>query len=719
MNKRNRDAFYDDVTLDGEKVDNKLRVMFAINQYNEGIHAPNIDGVIMGRGTTSDIVYFEQLGRALAVRGNTKEMFDELEKHSLEELLEMCQSRDIPVKENATKEDLIEKLIAPVVIDLTNNYDFIKELENNLKDRIRDIQENGLGNHRDVKIRDASFDIEIENQDLFEMLRYVSDRLTKTWEDYYELAKAYYEHYHNLEVPFWFKTNDGYTKDDNGVIRLGRWVNHQRDTIPKESERGQLLSQIGMRFEKKKRFISWEDMYEYAKVYYEHYHDLEVPQKFETNDGYTRVAKGKVNLGGWIAGQRKNTSPESKHGQLLSKIGMRFDNKVDIIPWEDMYEYAKIYYEHHHDLEVPQGFETNDGYTRVAKGKIKLGRWLAGQRKNTSPESKRGQLLSKIGLKFSNQFVEKWNKMYEYAKAYYEHHHNLEVPGIFRTNDGYTHDENGLINLGTWIIRQRAVVLPESERGQLLSKIGMSFEKKRRIISWEEMYEYAKVYYEHHHDLEVPQEFETNDGYRRVAKGKIDLGGWIYRQRAEISPESKRGQLLSQIGMRFENKVHILPWEEMYEYAKIYYEHYHNLDVPAGFKTNDGYTKDDNGKYNLGGWVARQRRLKPLESEQWILLSRLGMVWNIYKNKEEINNICRQYNIDIIKNKDILKHISVQELESKIEFLKSHNIPIVDEQGLLIDIFSMSSPDMKVKYGLSLEEIINEYYIKNQMGKGV
>lgn len=98
--KLNRDAFYDDVTLEGEKVDNKLRVMFAINQYNEGIHAPNIDGVIMGRGTTSDIVYFEQLGRALSVRGNTKEMFDELEKYSVEQLIEMCKSRDIPVKEN-------------------------------------------------------------------------------------------------------------------------------------------------------------------------------------------------------------------------------------------------------------------------------------------------------------------------------------------------------------------------------------------------------------------------------------------------------------------------------------------------------------------------------------------------------------------------------------------------------------------------------------------
>ena len=77
------------------------------------------------------------------------------------------------------------------------------------------------------------------------------------------------------------------------------------------------------------------------------------------------------------------------------------------------------------------------------------------------------------------------------------------------------------------------------------------------------------------------------------------------------------------------------------------------------------------------------------------------------------------YNIDKNKNKTILSRISIQELQSKIEFLKAHNIPIVDENGLLIDIFSMSSPDMKEKYGISLEEIISEYYIKNQMGKGV
>ena len=271
--KLNRDAFYDDVTLEGEKVDNKLRVMFAINQYNEGIHAPNIDGVIMGRGTTSDIVYFEQLGRALSVRGNTKEMFDELEKYSVEQLIEMCKSRDIPVKENATKEDLVEKLIAPVVIDLTNNYEFIKELENNLRDRIKDIQTNGLGSHRDIKIRDASFDIEIENQDLYEMLRYVSDRLTMTWEDYYELAKAYYEHHRNLEIPFRFKTNDGCNYDENGIVGLGHWKRNQRTQYFNLSEkRQQLLKSIGFVLNAIEE--QWKKMYELAKIYYNHYENL-------------------------------------------------------------------------------------------------------------------------------------------------------------------------------------------------------------------------------------------------------------------------------------------------------------------------------------------------------------------------------------------------------------------------------------------------------------
>ena len=330
--KKNRDAFYSDVNLEGEQVDNKLRVMFAINQYNEGIHAPNIDGVIMGRGTTSDIVYFEQIGRALSVRGNTKDKFDELEQYSIEQLMSMCKEKDIPIKDNTSKEELIEKLIAPVLIDLTNNYDFIKELENNLRDRIKDIQEKGLGNHREIKIRDTSFDIEIENQDLFEMLKYVMDRMTSTWDDHYELAEAYYEHYGNSEIPQGYKTINGYEPDENGIA-LGRWIRNQRqiyNTGSLSKERVEKLRAIDMTFDP--RDTIWNKNYNLAKAYYEHYGNSKIPKGYKTINGYEPDENGFA-LGNWLNNQKSaykgknNIAITPERIKLLEDIGVTFLSK--------------------------------------------------------------------------------------------------------------------------------------------------------------------------------------------------------------------------------------------------------------------------------------------------------------------------------------------------------------------------------------------------------
>ncbi len=550
LGRQNRKAFYDDVTLEGEKVENKLRIMFAINQYNEGIHAPNIDGVIMGRGTTSDIVYFEQLGRALSVRGNTKEKYEELEKYPKEYLIKMCNDKDIPIKDEITKEELIEKLIAPVVIDLTNNYCFIKELENNLKERIKEIKgiKKVSARKRDIKIKDASFDIEIENQDIFETLKYVMDKVNKSWYDYYELAKAYYEHHGNLEVKQSFKTNNGYIEDVNGKINLGIWIAHQRRTVDKLSERGKLLSEIGMRFENKISTLSWEEMYTYAKIYYEHHGNLEVKQGFKTNNGYIEDKNGKINLGVWITHQRKVVDELSERGKLLSEIGMRFEKIKSTLTWEEMYTYAKIYYEHHGNLEIKQSFKTNNGYIEDVNGKIYLGIWIATQRKVVDKLSERGKLLSKIGMRFKDKkSTLSWEEIYTYAKAYYEHHGNLEVKVSFKTNNGYIEDINGKINLGMWIATQRQRVEPSSKRGKLLSEIGMRFERIKSTLSWKEMYTYAKAYYEHHGNLEVKESFKTNNGYIEDINGKVILGTWIVRQKNMYNGKIKGNFTLEQI----------------------------------------------------------------------------------------------------------------------------------------------------------------------------
>ena len=566
---KNREAFYNDKDLDGQNVKNKLRIMFAINQYNEGVHAPNIDGVIMGRGTTSDIVYFEQLGRALSVRGNTLEMYNKYETYSKEELINLCRQKDIPVKENISKEELIEKLIAPVVIDLTNNYEYIKELESNLKDRVKEIQKhNGTNTIRKIKLFDTSFDIEIENEDIFEMLKRLNEKLTMTWEDYYDLAKAYYEHHGDLEIKQTFKTNNGYEYDENGTINLGQWIERQRRRITPESEQGKKLLQIGMRFKNIRNRLSWEEMYNYAKKYYEHHGDLEVSVKF-------------------------------------------------------------------------------------------------------------------------------------------------------KTNNGYEYDENGTINLGTWIFRQREKVIPESERGQKLSQIGMRFENK--YLSWEEMYNYAKKYYEHYGNLEVPAKFKTNNGYEYDENGTINLGQWIsnQRQRLRITPESEQGQKLLQIGMRFENIKSTLGWEGMYEYAKKYYKHHGNLEILYYFKTNNGYEYDEDGKINLGYWISNQRQKTSQNSKEGRLLTKIGMVWNIKNNQNQVQEICNVNNININVNKDILSHISIQELISKIEYLKDSNIKLTDNTGKLHQIFNINSVDLEKQYGISFEDLITTYYLDKNKSKGV
>ena len=625
---KNREAFYEDKTIEGEDAKDKLRVMFAINQYNEGIHAPNVDGVILGRATSSDIVFFEQIGRGLAVRGDAKEKFEQLAQYSKKELEEMCKSRQIEIKENYTKEDLIERLIAPTIIDLSNNFRYIKELENNLKNRVREIQNRKVEtNPREIKIKDVSFDIEMEDQDFYEMLEDIKERLLTPWEEMYGYAKIYYEHYNDLEVPARFRTNDGYTYEEDGKIGLGQWISSQRRKVPPESEQGHLLTEIGMRFETKRNTLSWEETYEYAKIYYEHYNNLEVPQKFRTNDGYTYEEDGKIGLGNWISSQRRVTSKESEKGYLLTKIGMCFETKNSTLSWEEMYEYAKIYYEHYNDLEVPQKFRTNDGYTYEEYGKIRLGQWVKSQRQVTSQESEKGYLLTKIGMRFGNKnSTLSWKEMYGYAKIYYEYHNDLEVPYKFRTNDGYTYEEDGKIRLGNWICSQRQVTSQESEKGYLLTKIGMRFENKNSTLSWKEMYEYAKIYYEHYNNLEVPRRFMTNDGYTYEEDGKIRLGQWISSQRQKVPQESDQGHLLTKIGMRFETKkISTLSWEEMYEYARIYYEHYNDLEVSQKFRTNDGYTYEEDGKIRLGQWIRSQRQVTSKESEKGYLLTEIGM----------------------------------------------------------------------------------------------
>ena len=169
--------------------------------------------------------------------------------------------------------------------------------------------------------------------------------------------------------------------------------------------------------------------------------------------------------------------------------------------------------------------------------------------------------------------------------------------------------------------------------------------------------------------------------------------------------------------MRFETKNNALSWEEMYEYAKIYYEHYNNLEVPVKFRTNDGYTYEEKGKIRLGQWISNQRHNISQKSEKIQALDEIKMNWNLKIQKEEVNNLCIDNEINIELNKTVISHISAKELKSKTTYLRANGIKLTNEDGKLHEIFSMSSPDMKEKYGISLPEMIRDFYDVKQKRK--
>ena len=612
---KNREAFYNDKDLDGNSTKKKLRIMFAINQYNEGVHAPDIDGVILGRATSSDIVYFEQIGRALSVKGRTKEQYDYYETLSREELIKIAKDEDIELKENITKDEIIERLLSPTIIDLTNNIDFIEELQDNLKDRVREVKKSLGHSKRKIKIRDVNFDIEIENKDLFEILRYVRDRLRpNTWDLMYSLATKYYSKHNNLEIPFRFKTLNGIDYNENGY-NLGTWIITQRQKYKNKKlsqEKVKLLEKIGMRFSTDKNEKEWMKNYGLAEAYFNKNNNLEISQSFKTLDGIDYDENG-YKLGFWISRQRQSYKIgklNKEQIELLEKIGMRFENRRNIINWEEYYKLAKVYYNKNNNLEIPRSFKTLDGITYDESGH-NLGFWINNQRK----AYKRGKinknkikLLEKIGMRFSLDKREKeWMKNYGLAEAYFNKNNNLEISQSFKTLDGINYDEKGY-NLGTWLVHQRQTY----KRGELnknkiklLEKIGMHFSLDKNEKEWMKKYGLAESYFNKNNNLEIPRSFKTLDGITYDENG-YKLGFWIDRQRQSYKMgklNKEQIELLEKIGMvwkirkKTEEKVELCKKYQI-PYEEVWYLPYEEIYIKTMYLMDNNIPIIKNGKLN-------------------------------------------------------------------------------------------------------------------------
>ena len=312
--------------------------------------------------------------------------------------------------------------------------------------------------------------------------------------------------------------------------------------------------------------------------------NLRLPYSYVTEDG--------LPLGRWLETQRQVRAGQ-RPGRLdperiarLDKLGIEWKQRSELA-WEKAFASAQKYRDDHGDLLVPVRYRDRNGFA--------LGEWIVYNRQRYVTGNltrARIERLESIGMVW-NASTDLWEQSYAAAARYYLEHQNLEAPIKYVTPDGFA--------LGVWLSSQRSAY----KNGELtpeqiarLEAIGINW-INRNVRKWQENFEAAKRYYEKFGNLEVPSNYVTEDG--------VLLGKWIARQRyawqnpehssARVTPDRKA--MLDQIGMIWDKYD---PWQERYDLAQEYQEHYGNLEIPLSYKTENGIW--------LGSWLYRQRQYR-------------------------------------------------------------------------------------------------------------
>ena len=446
---------------------------------------------------------------------------------------------------------------------------------------------------------------------------------------------------------------------------------------------------------------SWGDSYQLALNYYNEYGNLRISRKFKTFDGVTYDQYG-YPLGQWLASQKKDYTYgnlSAKQIELLENIDIEW--KV-IKTFEESYQLAKKYYEVHGNLLINYDFKTIDGSTYNKNG-YSLGSWLVNQRRNYrlgKLSKERIKLLEDIGIVWN--LIKTFEESYQLALNYYNEHNNIDLPKNYYLEDGY--------NLGGFIYNQKILRRDNKisdERIKLLDKLGIdwSIKEVKKSPGWDFMYKLATAYYNHYKNLEVKREFVTKDGITMDSDG-YNLRRWVSRQRVYYK-NNKLSQeqidKLEAIGMKWNLEVSYKSWDESYQLALEYFNENGNLNIRTDYVTEDGY--------NLGAWIYLQRKnfsKDKLTDEQIDKLDMIGMIWNVSSNYSKIKDMFKQSGINSRKYMTKVKHLSYLEFYVKFKYLIDNGIDVVTNNELH-EIFNMSDVNMKIKYGVSREELIKEY----------
>ena len=421
-----------------------------------------------------------------------------------------------------------------------------------------------------------------------------------------------------LELPRSYTIHSG--------VPVGKWLELQRQVQAGQrpgrltAEQAAKLEKLGIRWNHRLE-AAWEKGFASAQKYRTEHGDLLVPVRYRDKNDFA--------LGEWIVYNRQRYlggNLTQNRIERLDALGMDWTNRNDR-KWMSLYDVAAAYYHEHGNLNVPSEYVTPDG--------VLLGKWVARQRyaylnpdrssARVTPERK--ALLDKLGMVWEK--YDPWQERYDLALAYKTEHGDLEIPSVYKTEDG--------VWLGSWVSRQRQALNSgssalSSERRKLLRTL---FKGERRPsdpaadhgtvreANWERNFRSAARYARKYKHLLVPASYVDSDGVR--------LGVWVSNLRAARKNRPDSYQVtpahikkLNSIGMVWDARD--AKWGTAYQQAKAYYKAHGNLHAAANYKS------DETG-FCLGDWLRRMREWDTthdpkLTPERRAMLDKIGMEWS-------------------------------------------------------------------------------------------
>lgn len=370
MHSQDRNGYGDFVRDDSDS----LRLLFVVDMLTEGVHLKDLDGVFMIRPTESERIYFQQLGRALAVTTQRE--------HPI--ILDIVSNAGVTrggldflkgvAQEMGKEEEEMDKFFH-ITAEAADFIAYLEESEYDYYGAMKAFYETNGHLYIPPGYRADGHDV----YKVYCQIRSRKNLLSREYREKYDAIGMDWDITYQWMKGFW-AASDYFTENLNLTppstlgeyhgVWLYDWLKRNREKQDLLIDRQRfLLDSIGM---------DWtiEDPWE------EKYNEL---LQYKESHGHCDVPGDEGPLGRWVSEQRKRPSTEDKV-EKLNRAGFEWDGRASRSrnAWRAGVEHSREYYSAHGDLKVPAGYVCADGF--------KLGNFV----KNSKRTGRLDELLSTV-----------------------------------------------------------------------------------------------------------------------------------------------------------------------------------------------------------------------------------------------------------------------------------------------------------------------------------